>query len=337
MLTKDGLPLKCTFSAKDWAILSSYWHPIAFSSEVANMPVRATLLDLDLVIYRTRTGLTVAADYCPHRGTRMSLGRMVGDDIRCQYHGLTFNGSGACTSIPGSPGQKIPSALKLRTYPVAEKYGLIWTCLAGEARAPIPEWPQLTDPSLQRIKMDVYWDAGAGRHTENFCDLAHFSFTHVKTFGCEARPEIPAYTVQERENGLYFQVTSPQQDGSISLGEPQYADILSEYDVNFPFSSHLTLHFPRGEENIFDIVSPVSSKRSHIFMLKTRDHDLDQPVDEWIAFQVAVNKEDREMVESQVPFALPTDLAKEFHIPSDRFSVAYRKRWRDLGLESQIL
>lgn len=337
MLRKSGLPLTCSFSDGDWSILAAYWHPIAFSAEVAAKPMRVTLLDLDLVVYRTSGGLTVAADYCPHRGTRMSLGRIMGDVIRCQYHGLTFDAGGACTSIPGSPGQKIPDQLRLRTYPVAERYGLVWTCLSATPAAPLPDWPELTDPRLQKIKMDAVWNAGAGRHTENFCDVAHFSFTHVGTFGWEERPEVPLYAVEEREHGLYFKVAAPQQDGSLAFGQPQYADVLSEYDVTFPFASHLILHFPRGDEHIFDIVSPVSSKRCRIFMLKTRDHDLDQPVDEWIGFQEAVNEEDREMVESQVPFSLPTDLAREFHIPSDRFSVAYRKRWRDLGLQSDIL
>lgn len=334
---EGGMPRNSTFSEHDWHLLAGFWYPIAFSGEVAGAPVRAQLLDVPLVLYRTRAGVTVAPDYCPHRGTRMSLGRVVGDEIVCKYHGLHFDAAGRCSRIPAAPGMVAPERLNMATYPVEERYGLVWTCLKGTSDFPIPDWPELTDPKLQRIKMDAVWNTGAGRHTENFCDTAHFSFAHAGTFGWPDRPDVPPYVVEERPHGFYYKVMTPQQDGSLFFGTASYADLLSEYEVHMPFAAHLILHFPRGDEHIFDIVSPLSAARSRIFMLKTRDHDMDQPVDEWIEFQKAVNEEDREMVESQVPFDLPLDATAEGHIPSDRFSIAYRRRWRQLGLQGNCL
>jgi vanillate O-demethylase monooxygenase subunit len=338
MLTTTGAPLNCTFPESDWHLLASFWHPVAFDAELVAKPLRVTLLDVDLVLWRTATGISAAADYCPHRGTRMSLGYVNNGQLICKYHGLHFNEIGRCTRIPSSPPDaKIPRSLQLRTYPVVERYGLLWVCLKGEARAPLPDWPALTDPTLQRCKMDTVWNAAAGRHTENFLDTAHFSFAHLGTFGWAERPDVQDYVVEETEHSLSYTVNAPQQNGSLFLADRNYTEVKSEYTVIFPFASKLVLHFPRGDEIIFDVVSPISSKKSRIFMLKTRDHDFDHFTDEWTAFQAVVNEEDREMVESQIPHALPVDLTQEFHIPSDRISVAFRRRWREMGLQGDIV
>ena len=337
MLKDAGVPLNCTFSEPDWHLLASFWHPVAFSAEIRQKPVPATLLDVDLVLWRTRAGVSVAADYCPHRGTRMSLGAVRGDQIVCRYHGLHFDGAGMCTRIPGSgPDAKIPRSLKLSSYSAVEKYGVVWVCLKPEARTPLPAWPTLEDEGLQRCNMSALWNTAAGRHTENFCDTAHFSFTHTGTFGWVDRPSVQPYEVAERDYGLSYRIDAPQQNGSLVLDNPMYADVPSDYDVTFPFSTMLVLHFERGVEHIFDIVSPMSSRKSRIFMIKTRDHDMDHPVDEWLAFQANVNEEDRLIVEAQIPQQLPIDLRQEFHLPSDRISVAYRRKWRELGLQGDI-
>ncbi|MCW0181520.1 MAG: aromatic ring-hydroxylating dioxygenase subunit alpha [Zavarzinia sp.] len=332
MFRPDGSPAVSSFTPEDWHILAGFWYPVGFSAEVGSRPVAGRLLDVPLVLYRTGGGITVAADYCPHRGTKMTLGRLQGGEIVCKYHGLRFDGAGTCTHIPGSPDMTPPRRLDLVTFPVMERYGLVWTCLKGASDQPIPEWPELVDPAWQRIKMDAVWETGAGRHLENFCDTAHFSFAHAGTFGWPDRPEVKPYGVEETATGLRFELMTPQQDGSLFQGQPNFADLLSEYDVYLPFTARLILHFPRGDEHIFDIVAPLSAGRSRIFMLKARDHDLDQPVDEWIDFQKTVNEEDRAMVESQVPAALPLDAKAEGHLPSDRFSIAYRRRLQGLGL-----
>src|SRR6266545_3325348 len=50
------MPDPCTFSPREWETLSGLWHPVAWSTDVADEPVGVTLLDEDLVIYRTSGG-----------------------------------------------------------------------------------------------------------------------------------------------------------------------------------------------------------------------------------------------------------------------------------------
>ncbi len=66
-------------------------------------PVKATLLDEQLVIYRIKDQVVVARDVCPHRGVPLTLGFHDEYGIICPYHGLRFGEDGRCNRIPSSP------------------------------------------------------------------------------------------------------------------------------------------------------------------------------------------------------------------------------------------
>src|SRR5215813_11090309 len=94
------LPRNCTIEESDWRILANFWHPVAFAHDVTDRPLHAKLLDVELVVYRTSGGIAVARDLCPHRGARLSLGRIANDRLVCPMHGLHFDHTGKCTRIP---------------------------------------------------------------------------------------------------------------------------------------------------------------------------------------------------------------------------------------------
>ncbi len=65
-------PAHCTFDPEDWLRLARCWHPVARAEDIGAAPVKAVLLDEQLVIYRIRR--SVARDVCPHRGVPLTLG-----------------------------------------------------------------------------------------------------------------------------------------------------------------------------------------------------------------------------------------------------------------------
>src|SRR3984885_14110530 len=78
-------------AAPDFEALRACWHPVGFASEVAGDPVRAVLLGEPIVIWRDSAGTAHALrDLCVHRGTALSLGRVVGDRLMCPYHGWQY-------------------------------------------------------------------------------------------------------------------------------------------------------------------------------------------------------------------------------------------------------
>src|SRR3954464_11279820 len=88
-------------SVPDFAALRSCWHPVGFADELGGDPKRVRLLGEDLVAWRDSEGQPhVLRDLCIHRGTALSLGRVVGDRLMCPYHGWQYGSDGICRLIP---------------------------------------------------------------------------------------------------------------------------------------------------------------------------------------------------------------------------------------------
>lgn len=67
-------PPEGTLLPSDGNVLARYWHPVAFSRDVAPGPLATRLLDVDLVVYRTAdTAVGDAADARPYRRRRARL------------------------------------------------------------------------------------------------------------------------------------------------------------------------------------------------------------------------------------------------------------------------
>jgi vanillate O-demethylase monooxygenase subunit len=333
---KVQLPRNCTFSESDWEILSTYWHPVAESDEIADSPVRVYLLDTPMVLFRTDAGISAAKDVCMHRGGQLSLGEVRDGKLVCGFHGFEYNGEGTCVGIPAlAKGSPIPKKLRLRTYQSEERYGLIWVCLADEAKSGLPSWPQLEDGSGNVISSPSYViNASAGRRVENFNDIAHVPFLHKNSFGGPAT-DIAPYDVDVTEQTLSFKTNIVEQTryvGSDAEG-PTYQDAVYEYKLTLPFASSVKV-FNAGTGHIYrvyDIVSPISSSKSKVFQM-VLDESWEMSAQAVRAFTKQVNSEDSPQVEAQCPYDLPLDLRDEVHIPADRMSVEYRRALARLGL-----
>src|SRR5579862_3754237 len=101
------------------------WYAIARSEEVAPGQVigRDFLADR-AIVYRGESGTpTVMSAWCRHLGADLSLGTVIGDEVRCAFHHWQYGTDGICRKIPAS--EKIPKAARLFRFPTAEKWGLI--------------------------------------------------------------------------------------------------------------------------------------------------------------------------------------------------------------------
>jgi phenylpropionate dioxygenase-like ring-hydroxylating dioxygenase large terminal subunit len=90
-LTED-LPFK---------LLRRKWQPVSIAEELKPGQVKSfVLLDTELVIARLGTGFLVAENSCPHKGAKLSIGKVCGDRLQCAYHGWQFDREGFCMNIP---------------------------------------------------------------------------------------------------------------------------------------------------------------------------------------------------------------------------------------------
>lgn len=327
----SDFPDNSTFREKDWHILAGFWHPVAFSTEVQDKPHAAKLLDLDLVVYRTQAGVVVARDRCPHRGSKLTLGWMdeKKNNIVCPFHGNHYDSQGKCTRIPSYENQsaKIPKKMCLGTYQAVERYGLIWTCLKDEALNPIPAWTPLESHGPEWRRIDIpkgRWQTSAARHAENFSDMGHLSWVHMKTFGNREQPQVPDYFMEKTESGLRMEI--PYASVERGFNSEKLGEKVVDYDMEltYPFATVLKVDYSETVSNHFyDAGSPITAQETDIYQVTLTNNP--SVSEDYVEFQLVTNDEDIVIVESQSPKEVPLNLAEEVHVPADKFGIQYRR------------
>lgn len=117
--------------------LTEYWYPVLESRRLRGRPKAVKLLDRAVVLIREAGRVHALEDRCPHRGAPLSWGRkLFPGHLTCIYHGWTFDlATGAlAAALPDGPASPIVGKACVRTFPVAERCGLIWVW-TGEGEA----------------------------------------------------------------------------------------------------------------------------------------------------------------------------------------------------------
>jgi len=305
-------------------------HPVLDADALGETPAGVRLLGEDLVLWRDAEGRPRAArDRCPHRGTRLSLGRVCAGELECPYHGWRFAGDGRCVAIPALPAFVPPATHALPVFALHEAHGLLWVQLDGAA----PRLPGLAaeaDAGLRKLNVGPYEVAtSAARIVENFLDLAHFGFVHEGWLGDRAHVALDAYHVEATPEGFVASGCRAWQPQSNRLAsEGSWVDY--RYELLAPFAAVLA-KLPQQQSGYRDeialFVCPVEPERSRVwFRLAVTDHDSSDAA--LRAFQHTIFTQDRPVLESQSPKRLPLAPAPaggEVHCAADRSSAAYRR------------
>lgn len=166
------------------------WYMAAFSADIGKTPLVRTVAGERLVLFRSEKGeVGILADRCAHRLYPLSRGRVVGEALRCGYHGASFTVDGRCVHIPGQ--DTIPNGSRVRAYPVIERHGMVWVWTGAPDNA--------TDGSEVIGQYDYHrdsdWDSREGQMlsiacsyelmNDNIFDLSHAEFIHGSTLRSE--------------------------------------------------------------------------------------------------------------------------------------------------------
>jgi phenylpropionate dioxygenase-like ring-hydroxylating dioxygenase large terminal subunit len=319
-------------------IEKTFWHPVALAGDVAAAPVALQLLGHDLVLWRDAAGAVQAwRDQCPHRGARLSLGRVQGGRLECPYHGWQFAGSGQCVLVPALPAFTPPATHCAHTYAAQEAHGLVWVRLA-EGDTGLPAFAAEDDARLRKLNCGPYEvAASAPRIIENFLDMAHFGFVHEGSLGMRSASGIDDYTVQSTPTGLLATQCKAWQPQS-NLHSTAPAQVEYTYEVTAPYAAVLTkvpdaatVAIAGYRESIALYICPLTPETSRVwFRLAVADFE---STDEKLrAFQHGIFIQDKPVLESQRPARLPLDVRAELHTAADKASSAYRRHLKQLGI-----
>lgn len=206
------------------------WFQVAWSHEVGVGQVhRMTYFGRDLVAWRSTSGtVTVMDAYCEHLGAHLGYGgTVVGDRIRCPFHGWEWNQQGRNTCIPYEDHPNL--GRRINTMPVVERNESIYVWHDVDRRPPHFDVPDVftgfaSDEGGRGV--EAYYpgcdhnrllDTGLELHPqyvlENGVDFAHFKYVHQV-------PIVPRFTRQEFEDPISyvdFTITFDERDAGGSI------------------------------------------------------------------------------------------------------------------------
>jgi len=173
--------------------LRNSWYCAGWSSELAEKPLGRKILGESVVFYRGQQGQIIASGgRCPHRFAPLDRGVVMGDNIRCPYHGLQFDAAGRCVHNPTGDGF-IPPQTRLPTYQVMERGGAIWVWMGEPALADQSKLhcnDILHDPRLSARTAYLTVAANYQLVIDNLLDLTHAPFLHGATLASDSAEDV---------------------------------------------------------------------------------------------------------------------------------------------------
>jgi phenylpropionate dioxygenase-like ring-hydroxylating dioxygenase large terminal subunit len=314
----------------DDPVLVNDWHPVARVSElVSGGPVAARLLGEDIVLWRSGDDYFAWRDLCVHRGTRLSLGKVVdGASLECPYHGWTYGRDGRCILMPAHPEQTPPTKACVDVYHATVRHGVVWVAL-GDGSSSVPTFELMEEGGHQVLMSGPYRVRASGpRVVENFLDVGHFPFVHEGILGDRARPEIEDYEAKITPDGVLATGVKVFQPDPYGTG--QGSTVTYTYRVHRPLSASFIKHGDLSFGMLLS-VTPHDAVDSSAWMWMAMNYE---PEGSMIEFQDRIFAQDRPILESQRPELLPLDLQAELHLRSDRTAIAYRRWLRELGVRT---
>jgi renierapurpurin 18,18'-hydroxylase len=218
-----------------------YWYPVAWSDELRpGRTLGRRFAEQPIVLYRSASGTAFALeDRCAHRQVPLHLGVVCGEQLKCHYHGWTYEGSGKCVGIPYLGKDRLPAGVK--SYPVREVDGLIFVfpgdpSLAESRLLGTLGSSQRKDYKTRRLNRQV-----ACHYTfmhENLFDMNH-QFMHRKQMGsiraqCLGR--------QHGEDWAQVEYSFSRTEGKSSVGERVIVDLVrTRSAAKKDFSDHMRI------------------------------------------------------------------------------------------------
>jgi vanillate O-demethylase monooxygenase subunit len=171
--------------------LRNAWYAAIWSEALPpDTLVARTIMEEPLVFFRKEDGgVAVLFDICPHRFAPLHRGKILpGDRVKCPYHGLQFDTTGACVHNPHGSG-RIPPACKVQTHAAVEKHSMVWVWMGTQEPdlALIPDYAFLDPESGFHVSRRDYLEMDASYRlvANNLLDLSHAPFLHDGILGFE--------------------------------------------------------------------------------------------------------------------------------------------------------
>ena len=318
------------------------WYVACWENELEGAPLARKILGEPLVFFRDESGAPAALlDQCPHRGVPLSLGKVIGGELQCPYHGLRFDGEGTCVLNPHVPGK---SRLRTSSRRVVARHGAVWIWggdpqQADPAAIPDYGWFDADRDDYRVVRRLIHVRASFELIVDNLLDLSHAEYIHANTVG---KAGASNHSTSDLESGEDF-VTVFRKTRGIAPSAfwksvwTRTALIDQESNMTWRPASNLLLDLavmPPGEQRdagyhfpSAHLLTPETEGSTHYFFALSRNFELD---DEALSARIGetfarvFNEEDTPILEAA--YARLLDGASDFrHADFTRGDIGARR------------
>lgn len=268
------------------------WYAAAWLDEIGEAPLGRRILGEGVVLFRDSAGtINALHDLCPHRLVPLSMGTVTENGLQCGYHGMTFDGSGTCTRIPGQ--DTVPPRACVKSYPVEVKYAMAWIWLGDPALADparLPHIPNYGEDGWELI------DGGYQHHpsnylniVENLMDPSHTTFVHKQTIGNPAAADEPVAMERTDEHIVAYKWIKGKPPSQMDKAIKDFGDAMVDRGIFFymflPSVSRVdVITMPAGLEptednynsglrnNAYKFLTPETEGSTHFFWMHLRNY-----------------------------------------------------------------
>ena len=238
----------------------NYWYPLEWSAALGRgKTMEAVFWGESIALYRGEDGRVRAIENrCAHRQIKLTMGHVKGCNLVCLYHGWVYDEAGKLVDMKHDHfGKKLP-VLHVRSYPVRERYGLVFVFPGDPEVAKtrdIPRIPELEGPRPWPhaiVRLDC-----PGHHSmllENVSDFTH-GFLHRKFQPFEGTDLLRCEIVGDRVEVEYNSkiAAGRLQDMFVDRGEGGCNHMLACYEYPYHWSNtddrikHFLFTLPTGD------------------------------------------------------------------------------------------
>ena len=170
--------------------LPQSWFILCASRELGRKPLARMLQGTPLVLFRNEAGRPAALmDRCPHRNVPLSMGKVVGGQLQCGYHGWRFDAAGQCRAIPGLLGEPEAKSRCAASYATREQDGFVWVYSTPgvEPTSEPYRFPLLDAHGYSTVRRTLRAKGSLHSLLENTLDVPHTAFLHGGLFRTEKK------------------------------------------------------------------------------------------------------------------------------------------------------
>lgn len=270
--------------------LRNCWYVATWAQDLeAEKPLARTILDIPVVLFRDENGVAKAVhDRCPHRFAPLSMGKVENGKLICGYHGLGFDGSGACAANPHGP---ILGSIRISSYKVEERDRAVWIWMGDQDKADaslIPDFSFFGSAPDSAFSCGLIHTKGNYElFSDNLLDLSHADYLHATTVFAPPFTSVDA-KVTEEEGIVSIEYTMLDEKPNILMSKaPGLGDRLDQrvrMSWQAPGAMVLRIEFMTagsppgtsytGFRNVH-AVTPETSTSTHYFFASTRNFLVD--------------------------------------------------------------